>query len=226
MQMGQAAGGRQQADKTAVVGCPIFDLLLSVFCIPVSFCNCPTMFNPRPTVVRRVSAEQPEPSMIHEAAEVLRRGGLVAFPTETVYGLGANALDAQAVESIFVAKGRPPTNPIIVHVADVEAAKSLAASWPAVADQLAKRFWPGSLTLVVPKHSCVPDVVTAGGSTVGIRVPAHPVALALLQAAKLPIAAPSANRATQLSPTTAEHVHRGLDGRVDLILDAGPTSGG
>src|SRR4249920_2471801 len=124
MQMGQAAGGRQQADKTAVVGCPIFDLLLSVFCIPVSFCNCPTMFNPRPTVVRRVSAEQPEPSMIHEAAEVLRRGGLVAFPTETIYGLGANALDAQAVESVFVAKGRPPTNPIIVHVADVEAAKS------------------------------------------------------------------------------------------------------
>ncbi len=164
--------------------------------------------------------------MIHEAADVLCRGGLVAFPTETVYGLGANALDAQAVESIFVAKGRPPTNPIIVHVADVDAAKSLAAPWPAVADQLAKHFWPGSLTLVVPKHSRVPDVVTAGGSTVGIRVPAHPVALALLQAVKLPIAAPSANRATQLSPTTAEHVHRGLDGRVDLILDAGPTSGG
>jgi L-threonylcarbamoyladenylate synthase len=204
----------------------IFPLAACLQALATSFRNCPTMFNPRTTLVRRISADQPDSAMIHEAADVLRRGGLVAFPTETVYGLGANALDAKAAETIFIAKGRPPTNPIIVHVADVGAAKSLAAQWPEVADRLAKRFWPGSLTLVVPRHSCVPDVVTAGGSTVGIRVPAHPVALALLQAATLPIAAPSANRATELSPTTADHVFRALDGRVDLILDAGPTSGG
>ena len=184
------------------------------------------MFNPRTTVVRHVSADRPEAAVIGEAADVLRRGGLVAFPTETVYGLGANALDAAAVETIFAAKGRPATNPIIVHVADVDAAKSLVSNWPEIADHLASRFWPGSLTLVLPKHPQVPGVVTAGGPTVGIRVPAHPVALALLNAAELPIAAPSANRATQISPTTAEHVFRSLNGRVDMILDAGPTPGG
>ena len=113
-----------------------------------------------------------------------------------------------------------------MHVADVESAKSLVSVWPEIANRLAERFWPGSLTLVLPKHPRVPDIVTAGGPTVGIRVPAHPVALALLKAAELPIAAPSANRATQISPTTAEHVFRGLNGRVDMILDAGPTLGG
>jgi L-threonylcarbamoyladenylate synthase len=184
------------------------------------------MFNPRTTVVRRVSADRPEAAVIREAADVLRRVGLVAFPTETVYGLGANALDVAAVEAIFAAKGRPATNPIIVHVADVDAAKSLVSNWPEIADHLASRFWPGSLTLILPKHPQVPDAVTAGGPTVGIRVPAHPVALALLNAAELPIAAPSANRATQISPTTAEHVFRSLNGRVDMILDAGPTPGG
>jgi L-threonylcarbamoyladenylate synthase len=184
------------------------------------------MFNPRTTVVRHVSANRPEASVIGEAADMLRRGGLVAFPTETVYGLGANALDAAAVEAIFAAKGRPATNPIIVHVANAEAAKSLTLSWPETAGRLAERFWPGSLTIVLPKHPRVPDAVTAGGSTVGIRMPAHPVALALLKAADLPIAAPSANRATQISPTTAEHVFRSLSGRVDMILDAGPTPGG
>jgi L-threonylcarbamoyladenylate synthase len=184
------------------------------------------MFNPRTTVVRRVSADRPEAAVIGEAADVLRCGGLVAFPTETVYGLGANALDAAAVETIFAAKGRPATNPIIVHVADVDAAKSLVSNWPEIADHVAERFWPGSLTLVLPKHPRVPNIVTAGGATVGIRVPAHPVALALLEAADLPIAAPSANRATQVSPTTADHVFRGLNGRVDIILDTGPTPGG
>jgi L-threonylcarbamoyladenylate synthase len=176
--------------------------------------------------VRRVSADRPESAAIREAADVLRRGGLVAFPTETVYGLGANAFDATAVETIFAAKGRPATNPMIVHLANADAAKTLTLAWPEIADRLAEQFWPGSLTLVLPKHSRVPDVVTAGGPTVGVRVPAHPVALALLKAAELPIAAPSANRATQVSSTSADHVFRGLNGRVDFILDAGPTPGG
>jgi L-threonylcarbamoyladenylate synthase len=184
------------------------------------------MFNPRNTVVRRASANQPEPALIAEAADLIRRGRLVAFPTETVYGLGANALDETAVNSIFAAKGRPPENPVIVHVADALAAQLLARDWPEKAAKLAERFWPGSLTLVLPKQPMVPDAVTAGGVTVGLRVPAHPVALALLQMADVPIAAPSANRSTQISPTTADHVLRGLEGRIDLLLDAGPTSGG
>ena len=147
------------------------------------------MFNPRATVVRRVSPDRPEPAVIREAADVLRRGGLVAFPTETVYGLGANAFDVAAVETIFAAKDRPSTNPMIVHVANADAAKTLTSAWPEIADRLAEEFWPGSLTLVLPKHLRVPNVVTAGGRTVGLRVPAHPVALALLKAAELPIAA-------------------------------------
>src|SRR5262249_28727718 len=158
---------------------------------------------------------------IAEAAEIICRGGLVAFPTETVYGLGANALDASAVESIFEAKGRPPNNPIIVHVASAAAARQLVLDWPSLAIRLTGGFWPGSLTLVLPKHPIVPDIVTAGGRTVGIRVPAHPVALALLQSAQIPIAAPSANRSSEISPTTAEHVQQALDGRIDLILNGG-----
>jgi len=137
---------------------------------------------------------------------LLRAGKLVAFPTETVYGLGANALDTRAVRNIFEAKGRPSSSPLIVHVSSVEMARELAAVWPEDADKLARRFWPGPLTIVVPKNSRVPDIVTAGLLSVGLRIPAHPVALALLQAAQIPIAAPSANRFTQLSPTTAEHV--------------------
>src|SRR4051794_29437194 len=163
---------------------------------------------------------------IAQAADVLRRGGLVAFPTETVYGLGANALDAEAVRRIFEAKGRPANNPIIIHVADVEQARQLVAGWPSEAERLAARFWPGPLTLVLPRRDVVPDLVTAGGSTVAIRVPAHPVALALIRAAGMPIAAPSANRSTQLSPTRAEHVLHTMRGRIDLVLDPGPTSGG
>lgn len=163
---------------------------------------------------------------VREAAECLRAGGLVAMPTETVYGLAAHALDPRAVARIFEAKGRPSTNPLIVHVADVAEARALSSSWPASADALAARFWPGPLTLVVPRTPAVPDVVTAGGSTVAVRVPAHPVALALLRAARIPLAAPSANPSMAVSPTTAQHVLDGLRGRVDLILDAGPTSGG
>jgi L-threonylcarbamoyladenylate synthase len=161
-----------------------------------------------------------------KAAEVIRGGGLVAFPTETVYGLGANALSAAAVERIFVAKGRPANNPVIVHVADPEEVRRVAADWPAEAQRLAERFWPGPLTLVLPKEPIVPAVVTAGGPTVAVRMPSHPVALALIRLAGVPIAAPSANRSNRLSPTHARHVLRDLDGRIDLILDGGPTPGG
>ena len=171
----------------------------------------------------RVPADGPGPQLLAHAASVLRRGGLVAFPTETVYGLGANALDPEAVRRIFAAKGRPSFNPLIVHVPDVAAALALVTTWPDAAAALARRFWPGPLTLVLPKRDLVPDAVTAGLPTVGVRVPAHPVAHALLQAAALPVAAPSANRYTELSPTSAEHVERALGDRVDLILDAGPT---
>jgi L-threonylcarbamoyladenylate synthase len=157
---------------------------------------------------------------ILRAAELIRRGKLVAFPTETVYGLGANALDAEAVSRIFTAKGRPATSPLIVHVASAEMARQIAAAWPEQAAALAARFWPGPLTIVLPKRPEVPDVVTAGLPTAGIRMPAHPVALALIEAAGVPVAAPSANRFTQLSPTTAGHVSEGL---ADLVLDGGPT---
>ncbi len=163
---------------------------------------------------------------IADAAAVLRGGGLVAFPTETVYGLGANALDADAVRRIFAAKGRPSFNPVIAHVADVDGARALAAAWPDAAARLAAAFWPGPLTLVLPKRAHVPDALTAGLPAVAIRVPAHPIAQALVRAAGLPIAAPSANRYTELSPTMAEHVVRGLGARVDLVLDGGPTSVG
>ncbi|HEY1376333.1 MAG TPA: L-threonylcarbamoyladenylate synthase [Gemmataceae bacterium] len=174
-----------------------------------------------------VDPGSPDPAVIAEAAAVLRRGGLVAFPTETVYGVGANALDPAAVRRIFAAKGRPPTNPIIVHVADVADLGTLTQPRsPDTVARLAERFWPGPLTLVLPKAAAVPDVVTAGGPTVAVRIPAHPVALALLRAASVPLAAPSANRSTELSPTTAGHVLRGLGGRIDLILDGGPTAGG
>jgi L-threonylcarbamoyladenylate synthase len=161
-----------------------------------------------------------------EAAEALRRGRLVAFPTETVYGLGANALDATAVQGIFTAKGRPEYNPLIVHVSDSEEARRYVTAWPERAERLAAAFWPGPLTLVLPKQPQIPGIVTAGLDSVAIRVPAHPVALALLRAAGLPIAAPSANLFTELSPTTAAHVLKGLGARVDLILDGGPTAVG
>ena len=131
-------------------------------------------------------------SEIDRAAELLRTGRLVAFPTETVYGLGANALDVNAVRRIFAAKGRPESNPLIVHVASIEMARELAREWPANAELLARRFWPGPLTIVVPKKAVVPDVVTAGLPSVGLRMPAHPIARALLEAAQIPIAAPSA----------------------------------
>jgi L-threonylcarbamoyladenylate synthase len=176
--------------------------------------------------VLHVNPTAPEQPAIDEAAAILRRGGLVAFPTETVYGLGANALDAAAVAGIFAAKGRPSYNPLIVHVAEEVAARALASEWPDIASRLARAFWPGPLTLVLRKRAIVPDTVTAGLDSVALRVPAHPVALALLRAAQIPLAAPSANRSTELSPTTAQHVARSLGDRVELVLDGGPTSVG
>lgn len=172
-----------------------------------------------------IDADQSVAALRH-AAEVLRSGGLVAFPTETVYGLGANALDAAAVARIFEAKGRPANNPLIVHVARIEQARELAALWPATAERLAARFWPGPLTLVVPRDLDVPEIVTAGAATVALRIPAHPVARALLDLANLPIAAPSANRSNQVSPTQAEHVLRGVGCAADIVIDGGPASGG
>lgn len=178
------------------------------------------------TEVLRVDPHSPDPGRVERAAALLRTGRLVAFPTETVYGLGANALDAAAVRGIFAAKGRPPSNPVIVHVQEPAQVRNVAASWPATAAQLAAAFWPGPLTLVVPKLPTVPDEVTAGGPTVAVRCPAHPVARALLAAAGVPVAAPSANRSTELSPTLADHVLKSLNGRIDLVLDGGPCPGG
>lgn len=165
-------------------------------------------------------------SALKDAADVLKKGGLVAFPTETVYGLGANALDANAVAKIYEAKGRPAKNPIIVHVHSIEQAKELTLQWPEAADSLTQAFWPGALTLILPKNDTVPSVVTAGGATVAVRMPSHGVARMLLVEAGIPIAAPSANRSEHLSATTARHVLKGLDGRIDLLLDQGPTPGG
>ncbi|MEO8597950.1 MAG: L-threonylcarbamoyladenylate synthase [Candidatus Solibacter sp.] len=156
---------------------------------------------------------------MERAAGLIRAGRLVAFPTETVYGLGANALDAGAVARIFAAKGRPRTSPLIVHVASIEMARGLAMRWPDTAELLATRYWPGPLTLVVAKRPEIPDMVTAGLPTVGLRMPAHPMALELIRAAGVPIAAPSANRFTELSPTAASHIPREL---ADYTLDGGP----
>ena len=159
---------------------------------------------------------------IEQGARILREGGLVVFPTETVYGLGANALDADAVRKIYALKGRPAVSPLIVHVASIEQARDLAAEWLPEAERLARQYWPGPLTVVVPKKSVIPDEVTAGLPTVGLRMPRHPVALELLHAASVPIAAPSANRFTQLSPTTAEHVRAAFGAETPFLLDGGP----
>jgi L-threonylcarbamoyladenylate synthase len=167
-----------------------------------------------------------ERSEIARAAALIRAGKLVAFPTETVYGLGANALDPQAVDKIYAAKGRPAASPLIVHVDSVEMARTLVSDWPPAAELLARRFWPGPLTLVLAKQPHVPDRLTAGLPTVGIRVPANEIALALIREAGVPIAAPSANRFTELSPTTAQHVRESIGECVAMVLDGGPTTVG
>lgn len=168
-----------------------------------------------------VQGSHPDEKALDEAAKLLQRGELVAFPTETVYGLGANALDAQACAKIFAVKGRPQDNPLIVHIAGQEEADRLVSHWPETAKLCAKHFWPGPLTLVLPKNDIVPDEVTAGLKTVAIRMPSHPVALALLKRCGLPVAAPSANLSGKPSPTSGTHVWQDLQGAVPLILDAG-----
>lgn len=176
------------------------------------------------TEVLVVDPAVPDPGVISRAAACLRRGGLVGFPTETVYGLGADALNPAAVQRIFDAKGRPASDPLIVHLASLEQLPVLVTQVPPAARALGRRFWPGPLTLVLPRTSRVPDVVTAGRDTVAVRIPAHPVAAALLRAAQIPVAAPSANLFSRPSPTRASHVLDDLDGRIDMLLDGGSTS--
>jgi L-threonylcarbamoyladenylate synthase len=177
-------------------------------------------------LVLTVDPRAPDPNVIEIAARHLREGRLVAFPTETVYGLGAHALDREALRRVFAAKGRPSTDPLIVHIDDVQRMAGLTEMRPAAVEALAARFWPGPLTLVVRRSAAVPDEVTAGLSTVAIRVPSHPVALTLLRAADIPVAAPSANLFSRPSPTQASHVIDDLGDRIDVVLDGGPTTVG
>ena len=173
--------------------------------------------------ILRIDPARPDPVAIARAALVLRSGGLVAFPTETVYGLGADATSPSAVERIFTAKGRPATDPLIVHVPDLAAAAPFVSEVPDLARDLAAMFWPGPLTLILPRTDRIPAAVSAGRPTVAIRVPSHPVALALVREAGIPIAAPSANLFSRPSPTTADHVVADLGASIDLVLDAGST---
>ena len=175
------------------------------------------------TRILRVDSAQPDPAVIAEAAEALRAGKLVAFPTETVYGLGANALDPAAVARIFEAKGRPATDPLIVHLAHIGQLSLCASQVPPAARKLGLAFWAGPLTIILPKKPTVPDSVTAGLPSVALRVPSHRVARALMEMAGVPVAAPSANRFSRPSPTTAAHVLADLAGRVDIVIDGGPT---
>jgi L-threonylcarbamoyladenylate synthase len=162
----------------------------------------------------------PTPANLKRLAQALQRGELVAIPTETVYGLAAHALDARACRAIFHAKGRPPSDPLIVHVLDLAHAEELA-EFNDAARRVAVKFWPGPLTLVLPKKACVPGIVTSGGETVGLRAPAHPLARRLLRLARVPLAAPSANPFSYISPTSAAHVQQGLGKRIKHILDGG-----
>ena len=178
----------------------------------------------RVTDVIRVAPYNPEPAAIARAADCLRQGGLVAFPTETVYGLGVHALNRDAVQRLFAAKQRPPTDPLIVHIGSIDWLNSIVSMVPENARLLARRFWPGPLTMVLPRSPDVPDEVTAGLSTVAVRVPSHPVARAIIAAAAIPVAAPSANLFSRPSPTQAAHVVNDLGGRIDLIVDGGSTT--
>jgi L-threonylcarbamoyladenylate synthase len=175
------------------------------------------------TIVLKVDPQQPSIRKVQVAAEIIRKGGLVAFPTETVYGLGADALNLKAVSALFKAKKRPTDNPPIVHVENITDVYKLAEQVPPKADNLMKEFWPGPLTLVLKRSKIVPDVTVAGLDTIAVRIPQHPVALALIKESHCPIAAPSANLAGKPSPTSADHVFSDLDGRIDAILDGGPT---
>lgn len=174
-----------------------------------------------------VDPNHPDPIIIHKAAAILKTGGLVSFPTETVYGLGADATNPAAIAKIYLAKGRPSTNPLIVHCENVERIRrECVADWPPNAEKLAQAFWPGPLTLILPKRQTIPDIATAGLACVGVRIPESIVARELIRATDCPLAAPSANLSNRISPTTAEHVARDLSGRIDLIIDAGSCRAG
>jgi L-threonylcarbamoyladenylate synthase len=175
------------------------------------------------TLVLKVDSQNPETEKVRAAADIIRKGGLVAFPTETVYGLGADALNQKAVLALFEAKKRPLDNPPIVHVENVSDVYRLAEEVPTKAERLMKKFWPGPLTLIFKRSEIVPDVTVAGLETIAIRMPQHAVALALIRESRCPIAAPSANLAGKPSPTSAKHVFDDLNGRIDAILDGGPT---
>jgi L-threonylcarbamoyladenylate synthase len=175
------------------------------------------------TLLLKVDPETPEPEKIQAAAAFIKKGGLVAFPTETVYGLGADALNAAAVQALFEAKKRPLDNPPIIHVENINDVYRLATQVPPETEKLMRTFWPGPLTLVFKRSSIVPDVTVAGLDTVAIRMPQHNVALALIRASGCPIAAPSANLAGKPSPTSAKHVFDDLNGRIDVVLDGGIT---
>ncbi|MEM7336031.1 MAG: L-threonylcarbamoyladenylate synthase [Chloroflexota bacterium] len=174
------------------------------------------------TQIISIHPTRPEPHLIAQATAVIQAGGLVAFPTETVYGLGADALNDTAVQKIFTAKQRPAYDPIIAHINHIDQLDQLAINVPDSAALLAEKFWPGPLTFILPKAEHVPSRLTAGGPTVAVRCPSHPIARALIQAAQTPIGAPSANRFSHTSPTSAQHVWDDLNGRIELILDGGP----
>lgn len=173
------------------------------------------------TIILKLDINEFNDNMLDQAAELLRNGGLVAFPTETVYGLGGNALDPEASKKIYGAKGRPSDNPLIVHISDSQELEDLVIDIPDKAKKLAEKFWPGPLTMVFYKGEKVPFATTGGLNTVAIRMPEHPIALALIRTAKVCVAAPSANTSGKPSPTLAQHVIDDLDGKVDMIIDGG-----
>ncbi len=175
------------------------------------------------TLVLKVAPDNPDQTVIHRAAQAIQRGELVAFPTETVYGLAADAFNENAVERVFEVKGRPKNNPLPVQVASVQDVFSLAIDVPASALRLMEKFWPGPLTLVLRASPHVSELITAGTGKIGIRIPDHPVALALIRSAGTPIVAPSANKSGEPPPTTAEQVLAYFDGKIEIVLDAGPT---
>lgn len=175
------------------------------------------------TKILKVDPVTPDISVVREAASIIRNGGTVIFPTETVYGLGANALDEVATRKIFKAKGRPSDNPLIVHISDLDQLYDVCSNIPVIMERIAKKFWPGPLSVLLPKSERVADSVTAGLPTVAVRMPAHPVALSLIRESHVPVAAPSANLSTRPSPTSAKHAIQDLMGRVDAIIDGGET---
>ncbi len=193
-------------------------------CVARDCVHIPAVHNQRAISAEVLPTHTPQRfrAAVRRAVALLRAGDVVALPTETVYGLAANALDPRAVERIYQVKGRPTHNPIIVHVASVQMARRCVAAWPALAGRLAKAFWPGPLTLVLPRARKIPGVITAGGPTVGVRWPSHPFIQAVIRQCGFPLAAPSANPANRVSPTTAEHVRKYLGDRIRLIVDGGP----